>query len=145
LRWRTPLDNVSSSSETFMSSSFLALVVDDSMLIRHTVCRFLEARGFQVESATNGAEALEMLTRIRPDIIVTDLQMPKMNGQELLLALKARPETQAIPVIVLAGRQGSEPLDIQSKYVIYKNIDIVSQLSRTVEAILPGSLSQAVP
>jgi hypothetical protein len=62
-----------------------------------------------------------------------------------LLALKARPETQAIPVIVLAGRQGSEPLDIQSKYVIYKNIDIVSQLSRTVEAILPGSLSQAVP
>jgi CheY-like chemotaxis protein len=145
LRWRTPLDNVLSSSETFMSSSFLALVVDDSMLIRHTVCRFLEARGFQVESATNGAEALEMLTRIRPDIIVTDLQMPKMNGQELLLALKARPETQAIPVIVLAGRQGSEPLDIQSKYVIYKNIDIVSQLSRTVEAILPGSLSQAVP
>lgn len=128
-----------------MPSPFLALVVDDSMLIRHTVCRFLETRGFQVESATNGAEALEMLTRIRPDIIVTDLQMPKMNGQELLLALKARPETEAIPVIVLAGRQGSEPLDIQSKYVIYKDIDIVSQLSRTVDAILPGSLSQSVP
>ncbi len=60
-----------------MPPPFLALVVDDSMLIRHTVCRFLETRGFQVESATNGAEALEMLSRIRPDIIVTDLQMPK--------------------------------------------------------------------
>jgi len=128
-----------------MPPPFLALVVDDSMLIRHTVCRFLETRGFLVESATNGAEALEMLSRIRPDIIVTDLQMPKMNGQELLVALKARPETEAIPVIVLAGRQGSEPIDIQSKYIIHKDIDIVSQLSRTVEAILPGSLSPQVP
>lgn len=125
-------------------SSFLALVVDDSMLIRHTVCRFLEARGFEVESATNGAEALEMLKRIRPDMIVTDLQMPKMDGHQLLLELKARPETEAIPVIVLAGRQGSEPADIQSKYVIYKDIDIVLQLSRTVDTILPGSLSQSV-
>jgi len=128
-----------------MPPPFLALVVDDSMLIRHTVCRFLETRGFEVESATNGAEALEMLDRIHPDIIVTDLQMPKMNGQELLTALKARPDTQAIPVIVLAGRKGTEPLDIESKYVIHKDIDIVSQLSRTVEAILPGSLSQQVP
>jgi CheY-like chemotaxis protein len=128
-----------------MPPPFLALVVDDSMLIRHTVCRFLETRGFAVESATNGAEALELLDRIHPDIIVTDLQMPKMNGQELLTALKARPDTEAIPVIVLAGRQGAEPLDIGSKYVIHKDIDIVSQLSRTVEAILPGSLSQQVP
>jgi CheY-like chemotaxis protein len=125
-----------------MSSPFLALVVDDSMLIRHTVCRFLETRGFQVESATNGIEALEMLNRMRPDIILTDLQMPKMDGHQFLLALKARPETEAIPVIVLAGKQGSEPLDIQSKYIIHKDIDIVSQLIRTVEAIFPGSLSQ---
>jgi CheY-like chemotaxis protein len=125
-----------------MSAPFLALVVDDSMLIRHTVCRFLETRGFKVESATNGAEALEMLSRIRPDIILTDLQMPKMDGHQFLLALKARPETEAIPVIVLAGRQGSEPLDLQSKYILHKDIDIVSQLSRTMEAIFPGSVSQ---
>ena len=125
-----------------MSSPFLALVVDDSMLIRHTVCRFLETRGFQVESATNGVEALEMLTRIRPDIILTDLQMPKMDGHQFLLELKTRPETEAIPVIVLAGRQGSEPLEIQSKYIIHKDIDIVSQLSRTMDAIFPGSLAR---
>jgi CheY-like chemotaxis protein len=128
-----------------MPSPLLALVVDDSMLIRHTVCRFLETRGFEVESATNGAEALEMLNGIQPDLIVTDLQMPKMNGHELLAALKSRPDTEAIPVIVLAGRQGSEPLEIESKYVIHKDIDIVSQLSRTVEEILPGSLSPRVP
>src|SRR5882672_11945109 len=58
----------------------VALVVDDSMLIRYTVCRFLEERGFAVESATNGVEALQILERVRPALIVTDMQMPKMTG-----------------------------------------------------------------
>jgi CheY-like chemotaxis protein len=66
----------------------VALVVDDSMLIRHTVCRFLEERGFAVESATNGLEALEVLKRVRPDILITDIQMPKMSGTELITAVK---------------------------------------------------------
>jgi len=44
----------------------MALVVDDSMLIRYTVCRFLEQRGFVVEAASNGAEALEVLARVQP-------------------------------------------------------------------------------
>jgi two-component system chemotaxis response regulator CheY len=122
--------------------SLLALVVDDSMLIRHTVCRFLEDRGFRVESATNGLEALEMLMGIRPDIIVTDLQMPKMDGGQLIDALNANPETAAIPVIILAGRQSPEqPAGISARYVIYKDIDIVAQLGRAVETVLPGSLS----
>ena len=68
--------------------SVVALVVDDSMLIRHTVCRFLEERGFTVESATNGQEALEALKKVRPDIIITDMQMPKMSGSELITAVK---------------------------------------------------------
>ena len=70
--------------------SLVALVVDDSMLIRHTVCRFLEERGFTVESATNGQEALEALKRIRPDIVITDMQMPKMDGSELITPSRAR-------------------------------------------------------
>ena len=53
--------------------ALVALVVDDSMLIRYTVCRSLEERGFTVESATNGLEALEVLKRIQPDLIVTDM------------------------------------------------------------------------
>lgn len=61
-----------------------ALVVDDSMLIRHSVCRFLEERGFIVEAATNGVEALEVLGNFVPDIIITDLSMPRMGGAELV-------------------------------------------------------------
>ncbi len=116
-----------------------ALVVDDSMLIRHTVCRFLETRGIRVESATNGSEALEMLGTLRPDLIVTDLQMPKMDGSALIDALKSRPETADIPVVVLARRQSIQELEAKARYVIFKDIDIVDQLSRALENILPHS------
>ncbi len=112
------------------------------MLIRHTVCRFLEARGFTVDSATNGAEALEKLAGTHPAVIITDLQMPRMSGQELITALQARPETAGIPVVVLAGRRtDSEPaLDIRASFVIHKETNIEQQLERALAAVLgPGS------
>ena len=84
--------------------SVVALVVDDSMLIRHTVCRFLEERGFTVESATNGQEALEALKTVRPDIIITDIQMPKMSGSELITAVKNNPGLASIPIVMAAPR-----------------------------------------
>jgi CheY-like chemotaxis protein len=118
--------------------SRLALVVDDSMLIRHTVCRFLEDRGFRVESATNGMEAMELLAGIRPDIIVTDLQMPKMDGHQLISALRSRQQTSEIPVVILAGRkQPKQPDQYSARYIIYKDIDIAEQLGRALEAVLP--------
>ena len=86
---------------SFASMTKVALVVDDSMLMRYTVCRFLEERGFTVESATNGAEALEALTRVQPGLIVTDMQMPKMSGSELITALKGNLETAKIPIIIV--------------------------------------------
>ena len=84
--------------------SMLALVIDDSMLIRHTVCRFLETRGFKVETATDGIAALEALKTIRPDLILTDLQMPQLSGYQLIDTLKANDETAGIPILVLAAK-----------------------------------------
>ena len=116
----------------------LVLVVDDSMLIRHTVCRFLEEQGFNVESATNGVEALEMLKSIQPDIIITDLQMPKMDGPRLIDVLKSKPDTASIPIVILAGKQ--QPAENQSenraRFVIFKDIDLEAQLHRALESVL---------
>lgn len=119
---------------------YVALVVDDSMLIRHTVCRFLEDRGFRVESAIDGAEALEILSELRPDIILTDLQMPRMDGHALIDNIKAKPETATIPIVVLSARN-SKPQDSDSRArcVIYKDIDIGGQLGRALETIFPPS------
>jgi len=120
----------------------IALVVDDSMLVRHTVCRYFEERGFAVESATNGADALEILNSLRPDIIVTDLKMPRMDGHQLIAALKAKPETARIPVVILAARQSSSPeseAEKQADFVIFKDIDITDQLQRALDTTLRRS------
>jgi CheY-like chemotaxis protein len=122
----------------------VALVVDDSMLIRHTVCRFLEERGFSVECATNGHEALEALKRIHPDLIVTDIQMPKMSGSELITALKGNPETAAIPIVIVAGRQsGFEKTEKRASYSIFKDIDIEEQLAKALEATLGITIAKS--
>jgi CheY-like chemotaxis protein len=113
-----------------------ALVVDDSMLIRYTVCRFLEERGFTVESATNGAEALQCLGRAHPDLIVTDMLMPKMSGSELISALKSKPETAKIPVIIVAGRgDRTGESEKRADFIIYKDIDIEGQLEKALGAV----------
>jgi CheY-like chemotaxis protein len=115
----------------------VALVVDDSMLIRYTVCRFLEERGFAVEAATNGLEALQILERVHPDLIVTDMQMPKMSGGELITALKKNSETANIPIIIVAGRaSGFDETEKRADFAIYKDIDIQAQLEKALDAVM---------
>lgn len=91
-----------------------------------------------MESATNGLEALEMLNSIQPDIIITDLQMPKMDGPHLIDVLKSRPETATIPIVILAGKQqpSENQMENRARYVIFKNIDLESQLQRALETVL---------
>ena len=123
--------------------STVALVVDDSMLIRYTVCRFLEERGFQVESATNGVEAVEILQRIRPDLIVTDMQMPKMTGSDLITVLKEKKETANIPIIIVAGRaSGFDEQEKRANFSIYKDIDLQGQLEKALDAVMRKSHTQ---
>jgi CheY-like chemotaxis protein len=121
----------------------VALVVDDSMLIRYTVCRFLEERGFAVESATNGVEALQILERVRPDLIFTDMQMPKMSGSELITALKNSPQTANIPIIIVAGRaSGFDEKENRANFAIYKDIDIQGQMEKALDAVMEKSNKQ---
>ena len=123
--------------------SIVALVVDDSMLIRYTVCRFLEERGFAVESATNGMEALQVLARVQPNLIVTDMQMPKMSGSELITALKSKPETAAIPIIIVAARaSGFDKSETRANFAVYKDIDIESQLAKALDALAATASAQ---
>jgi CheY-like chemotaxis protein len=116
----------------------VALVVDDSMLIRHTVCRFLEERGFAAESASNGVEALEILKTLLPDLIITDLLMPKMDGNQLVEKLKASPQTKNIPIVVLKGKDSKNEAayDPRADCAIFKDIDIVANLDGALKKIV---------
>jgi CheY-like chemotaxis protein len=114
----------------------LALVVDDSMVIRHTVCRFLEDRGFTVESASNGREALAVIARQVPALIITDMQMPAMGGGELIGILKGKGETANIPIVILTGRSsGFDESENRAEFTIFKDIDIQEQLETALTAI----------
>ena len=114
----------------------VALVVDDSMLVRYTICRFLQERGFGVETAANGIEALEVLGRILPDLVVTDMQMPRMSGSELITVLKSKPETSGVPIIVITGHaSGLAEGDKRANFAISKAIDVDVQLENALSAI----------
>jgi CheY-like chemotaxis protein len=122
--------------------TLLALVVDDSMLIRHTVCRVLEKRGFQVETANDGIAALEALKTIRPSVIFTDLQMPRLSGPELIDAIRANPETANIPLVVLAAKPLSGDVqEPRAHSVIYKDVNIETQMKQTLDSLFPVGVS----
>ena len=122
--------------------SLVALVVDDSMLIRYTVCQFLEQRGFAVESATNGEEALQVIARVQPALIITDMVMPKMSGSELITALKSNPKTAGVPIIIVAYKAGGfDQTEKRATFAIYKDIDIEAQLAKALDVVL-GKASQ---
>jgi CheY-like chemotaxis protein len=112
--------------------------------MRYTVCRFLEERGFTVESASNGVEALEVLTRLQPSLIVTDLQMPRMSGGELITALKSKQETAGVPIIIVTSRaSGFDESEKRANFAIYKDVDIDAQLSKALDAVLGKASTQA--
>jgi len=80
------------------------LVVDDEIHIVHVVTIKLRNNGYEVISAENGAEAFELAREEKPDIIVTDFQMPVMTGLQLVEKLRQYEETKDIPVIMLTAR-----------------------------------------
>ncbi|MHC5061726.1 MAG: response regulator [Planctomycetota bacterium] len=84
--------------------SMKVLVVDDEIHIVQVVAIKLRNNGFDVITCENGAQALELATNEKPDVIVTDFQMPVMTGLELVQNLRKQPETAEIPVVMLTAR-----------------------------------------
>jgi CheY-like chemotaxis protein len=83
------------------------LIADDSEVFRQFEAKILTMRGYQVLHAADGAEALRQAVAEHPDLVILDLQMPVMDGVQVLAALKRSPETKGIPVIVVTtiGRE----------------------------------------
>jgi len=80
------------------------LVADDEIHIIHVVAIKLRNNGYEVIAANNGAEAYDLACREKPDVVVTDYQMPLMTGLELITKLRQEESTKNIPVILLTAR-----------------------------------------
>ena len=84
-------------------SSGNVVVVDDVEANRDLMVGLLEREGYVVRTAADGAEALDLIHRAKPDVVLSDVIMPKMNGFELCRRIKDDPETRFIPVVLVTG------------------------------------------
>jgi two-component system, OmpR family, alkaline phosphatase synthesis response regulator PhoP len=83
------------------------LVADDEIHIIHVVAIKLRNNGYEVIAASNGLEAYDLACREKPDIVVTDYQMPLMTGIELITKLREDEQTRTLPVVLLTARSFS--------------------------------------
>ncbi len=84
------------------------LIADDNVDMREYLAHLLGASGYQVSGVSDGQQALEAICAQLPDLVISDVMMPKLDGLQLLTALRADPRTAAVPVLLLSARAGQE-------------------------------------
>ena len=80
------------------------LIVDDSHTPREMILEILQNDGFKVVEATNGVEAQEKIKASPPDLVITDLIMPEMNGYELCRWIRGNPGTEELPILICSTK-----------------------------------------
>jgi CheY-like chemotaxis protein len=84
----------------------LVMVVEDDPAIRSLLSMTLEAENYRVEVAEDGHEALSKLEWMRPDVLLLDLMLPKLDGWEVIEALRANSRTRGLPIIAISAKYG---------------------------------------
>jgi CheY-like chemotaxis protein len=113
----------------------LILVVDDESRIRKLVSGFLSRRGYRVRTAGDGQEALALLASDPPRLLITDLNMPRLDGLALIELVRAGAACPPLPIIVLSAQSESPAQALADAYLV-KPVDL-SGLAAAVEALLP--------
>jgi chemosensory pili system protein ChpA (sensor histidine kinase/response regulator) len=94
-----------------ISNDRVVVIADDSISVRKFVGRMLSKAGYRVKLASDGLEASEMVAQTGCHLVITDLEMPRMNGYELMAHLRQDPTTKKIPVLVVTSRAGAKHRD----------------------------------
>jgi CheY-like chemotaxis protein len=113
------------------------LVVDDSAVVRAKLRRLLEGAGYSVALARDGLEALEALAANHFAVMITDLEMPNMDGIELMASVQGSLETEDLPIIAITGHDEMQAhvRDYQSLYGIFKKPWNDRDLLKRIEAL----------
>lgn len=123
------------------------LIVDDHLPVVRVLRMGLEAAGYSVDSAANGSECLLKLCEISPDFLVTDVDMPRMDGKELCLAIEKQFPQRTFPIVVLTSRTEMEhrdwTRDIENLTFMEKPVSM-RRLVAHIDEALGESAEQAV-
>jgi len=118
------------------------LIVDDEKVIIKFLCHVFSSKNYQIDSAGNGEDALEKINKEIPDLILSDIMMPQMDGFDFYAKLKENPKTAEIPFIFLSGKQDANDqlkgLRMGAKEYFTKPVD-VKHLNTTVETVLANA------
>jgi CheY-like chemotaxis protein len=117
------------------------LVVDDSLSVRKVVEKALEGRGMQVLAAASGAEAIEVLERDRPDVVICDVILPDKDGYQICQYVRAHAALGATPVLLISGIDNgtvqAQAAEVRSDEVMFKPFG-VDDLVRRIDKLLAG-------
>jgi chemosensory pili system protein ChpA (sensor histidine kinase/response regulator) len=118
----------------------LVMVVDDSITMRKVTGRVLERHEFEVETAKDGLDAIEKLHERVPDLMLLDIEMPRMDGYELATQMKADPRFRGVPIIMITSRTGEKhrqrAFDIGVERYLgkpYQEAELLAQISEVLE------------
>jgi len=118
----------------------LILVIDDEAPIRENLMRFLRLEDHRVHEAPDGQAGVEMARLERPDLIFCDMMMPRMNGLQVLDALRSTPELASVPFVFLSASAEPEQLEhaLQNGATAYITKPFnLAQLRETLKTLLP--------
>ncbi|MEX1180550.1 MAG: response regulator [Cucumibacter sp.] len=126
--------------ETGPQKATVVLVVDDSITTRTLEKSILEAHGYEVRLSIDGRDALNQLRADRPDIVVSDIEMPNVDGFELVRAMKADRQLAEIPVILVTSRADAQDREMglllgAEAYVVKQKFD-QDDLLRTIRQMV---------
>jgi len=114
-----------------------ALVVDDSITVRRVTQRLLERNGMRVMTARDGADAMALLADQVPDIILLDIEMPRMDGYEVAAQVRADPRLQDVPIIMITSRVGEKHRAHAIELGVDDYLGKPYQESQLIDAIAP--------
>ena len=114
------------------------LVVDDDTHIRDLVCELLDLEGYQVKGATDGQDALDLLETWRPDLILLDLNMPRMDGWTFCEHQQEQPEISDIPIALMSAARNirSRELPCEPVAILEKPFDLDELLRQVADALV---------
>lgn len=112
------------------------LVIEDNVLLADFIAEVLQEEGYKVQVAANGQEGLSRLREVKPDLVITDLMMPKLSGEEVCQVIKAHPKYHEIPVVLMSSRDEAF-VNVKCKYAAFlpKPFDLSSLLGLVVRLI----------
>ena len=115
--------------------SHTILVVDDEADIRKFITAVLKKRGYETLTAENGGEALEVVQREHPDLVILDLQMPNHTGTDFFRRLAKDKDLASIPVIVVSGLAGRH-LAVRKPFAVFDKPIDPDEFGKTVDRAL---------